>query len=215
MSARCQRSAGGAGNAGGQLHEHSPATFRRELGHDGHARASGVRRRVKPLFQRSVGVGHGCPRHASTLIFSSRASGVWEAAAIARMASSLLVLGAEVGFRHVFGDRVPDLEDVEFGVGLEVCLLVVAEAGEGAEQAVAGGQVVSQCAADAGFEVGICWQLPLDVGERCLEEAMAGGGSYLAAVPAQQEIEVFAVQSAVRGWSAQRQAASSRRRASL
>jgi len=43
-----------------QLHEHGPATFRRELRHDGHAQAGGVQHQVKLLCQRSAGVGHRC-----------------------------------------------------------------------------------------------------------------------------------------------------------
>jgi hypothetical protein len=42
-----------------QLHEHGPATLRREQHHDGHARAGGVKLQMKPLCQPSVGVGQG------------------------------------------------------------------------------------------------------------------------------------------------------------
>jgi hypothetical protein len=38
-----------------QLHEHGPATFRRELRHDGHARAGGVKYQVKLRWARSTG----------------------------------------------------------------------------------------------------------------------------------------------------------------
>ena len=38
-----------------QLHEHGSATLRRELGHEGHAQAGGVKPQVRRVCQRSVG----------------------------------------------------------------------------------------------------------------------------------------------------------------